>query len=55
VGLKLFLLLGAVSCAVVSALFCAFGYLAGDRRLVQMTAIAAVACAGLAFYFGSLL
>ena len=36
--------------AVVSALFCVFGFLAGDRRLVRMTLVAVVLCGVLAFF-----
>ena len=50
VGLTLFFFLGAVSGAVASALFCGFGYLAGDRRLVRMTLIAVVVCGVMAFF-----
>ena len=37
-----FLLLGAVSCALVSALFWVFARRAGDRQLTRMTAVAFV-------------
>ena len=35
-----FLLLGAVSCALISALFWVFARRAGDRQLTRMTAVA---------------
>jgi hypothetical protein len=47
----LFLLLGAVSCGVASALFCAFATRTGDRHLARMTAAAVVACLAAALYF----
>ena len=37
-----FLLLGAVSCALISALFWVFARRAGDRHLTHMTAVAFV-------------
>ena len=41
-----FLLLGAVSCALVSALFWVFARRAGDRQLARMTAVAFVLLCG---------
>jgi hypothetical protein len=41
-----FLLLGAVSCALASALFWVFARRAGDRQLTRMTAVAFVLLCG---------
>ncbi len=41
-----FLLLGAVSCAFVSALFWVFARRAGDRQLARMTTVALVLLCG---------
>lgn len=45
---SLFLLLGAVSCGLASALFCAFAARSGDRPLARVTATAAC-CAAVLF------
>lgn len=50
-SVSLFLLLGAISCGVASALFCAFAARTGDRALVRMTAVAVVACFAAALFF----
>ena len=41
-----FLLLGALSCALASALFWVFARRAGDRQLTRMTAVAFVLLCG---------
>lgn len=48
---SLFLLLGAISCGVASALFCAFATRTGDRPLARMTAAAVVACFAATLFF----
>lgn len=48
---SLFLLLGAISCGLASALFCAFAARTGDRPLARMTAAATVVCCVAALFF----
>jgi hypothetical protein len=48
---SLFMLLGAISCGVGSALFCVFATRTGDRSLARMTAAAVVACFAAALFF----
>lgn len=48
---SLFLLLGAVSCGLASALFCVFATRTGDRPLARMTGAAVVVCFVAGLYF----
>jgi hypothetical protein len=48
---SLFMLLGAVSCGLASALFCVFATRTGDRPLARTTAAAVAACFVAALYF----
>ena len=48
VSVYFFFLLGAVSCALASALFWVFAQQAGDRALARMTAVAFVVLCGAA-------